>query len=411
MKPPPPLPYDEALSRLLAAGEAHRLPTATLALESARHGVLAQPLDAPRALPAFDQSAMDGFALAADSVSSESAQTFRLVGERFAGPIDQEPTAEPGSCVRITTGAPLPPGFDRVVVRERAQESDGQVRVDAVPEAGRHVRRRGEDVEAGERVLQAGTVLDAPALALAAALGVDRLELRHAPEVSVLVTGDELRAAGDALRPGEIHESNGTSLRALLAQDYGIEPHVLGLRDEAAAIESALRAASGPGRLVISCGGASVGDRDLMPSLAERLGTVLFWRVAIKPGMPVLLARYDDTLLLSLPGNPVSVFCGYFAFVRPLIDALTARAPRPPPLRARLAQDTPKRHGRRELRRGCLRCDADGRLEVGPHPADASNRLRAVAECNALIWLPEAERDLAAGTLVDVLPYGAILGP
>lgn len=410
MKPPPPISCAEALSRLREVANGCRVPAAPLPLAEARGAVLAADLLATGPLPPFDNAAMDGFAIAAGTSEAQALAGLELLGERFAG-AGTMPAARPGGCIRITTGAPVPAGFDRVAVREQATEAAGGVRLQRLPEAGEHLRRAGEDVAAGDRLLAAGTPLDAEALSLAAAAGFAELPARRPPPVRVLVTGDELRAPGQSLAPGEIHESNGTLLAALLAREHGLLASRRHVPDDEDALARGLAEAAAGGGIVVSCGGASVGERDLVPALAHSLGRVHFWRVAIKPGMPVLLASLDRALLLALPGNPVSVFCGYFAFLRPLIDAMQGRAVPRPMLHAALGHALGKRHERLELRRGQLRCDAEGRLWVRAHPAEASNRIRALAESNALIRLPEGPLQRDAGDVVEVLPYGAILGP
>jgi molybdopterin molybdotransferase len=211
------------------------------------------------------------------------------------------------------------------------------------------------------------------------------------------------------LEAGKIHDSNTPMLSRLFAE-AGIEVACLPpLRDDPAVIRAALLDASAKHDLVVTCGGASVGERDFVPRLAADAGTLHFWRVRVRPGMPVLCASIGDALLVGLPGNPVSAFCGFHAFVRPALELLGGRTDGPSPLHARLDAPLSKSHDRHELRRGLLRCAADGMLQVSLHPHQGSHQLSGIAGSNALVHLPAECRGLDAGALVAVQPYGAIL--
>jgi molybdopterin molybdotransferase len=226
------------------------------------------------------------------------------------------------------------------------------------------------------------------------------------PTVAVFTTGDELVPPGQALLPGQIHDSNRVLLQGLLIAD-GYEPVAWPvLPDDPARIAAALRDAAFSFDVVITCGGVSAGEKDHLPEFLAREGEIHFWKVRMRPGMPVLAGRLGSAQMLCLPGNPVSVLATYLTLGRRLLDGLQGRAT--PRLRwqARLASDFDKRHDRLEFLRGRLLPDGEGSLRVEPNPADGSHRLRAVAESNALIVLPEAARHVAAGSLVDVLPLG-----
>jgi molybdopterin molybdotransferase len=311
----------------------------------------------------------------------------------------------PGECVRITTGAPLPAGADAVLMKENARVEGDRVQPTQSVRVGQHVRRQGEDVVAGDRVLAAGQRLGPSHLSLAAALGHHDLPVSRRPTVAVFTTGDELRAPGQALRPGEIHDSNRVLLQALL-QAEGLEPVAWPIvPDDPAHLAAALKDAAFSFDVVLTCGGVSAGEKDHLPALLQREGEVHFWKVRMRPGMPLLFGRLGQAHFLGLPGNPVSVLATFLTLGRQLLDGLQGSdAPRPL-LRARLALDLAKTHDRLEFLRGRLACGDDGALAVAPNPADGSHRLRAAADSNALIVLPEGEGRWVAGTLMDVLPY------
>jgi molybdopterin molybdotransferase len=387
----------QAIVAAVAAGAT--LPVERRPLTRALGAVLAEDVVATAPLPGFDNSAMDGFAVR----SADGDAPRRLVGTQFAG-ADAGLRVEPGDCVRITTGAILPAGADAILIKEDARVDGDTVHPAHAPRAGQHVRRRGEDVAVGDRVLEAGLRLGPSHLSLAAALGHHDLPVHRRPTVAVFTTGDELRAPGQPLAPGEIHDSNRSLLMSLLLAE-GLEPVAWPvLPDEPASIAAALHDAAFSFDLVLTCGGVSAGEKDHLPALLQRDGAVHFWKVAMRPGMPLLFGRLGQAHFLGLPGNPVSVLATFLTLGRQLLDGIEGvRAPRPT-LRAPLSADLRKAHPRREFLRGRLEVDADGRLRVAPNPADGSHRLRAAAAANCLLVLPEGAGQWPAGALMDVIP-------
>ena len=364
--------------------------------------VLAEDLVANAPLPGFDNAAMDGFAVRSEDLSA-SGSLLRLVGEQFAGP-RLSLQIKAGECLRITTGAPMPVGADAVVMKEETTPEGENVRFSKPVPAGQHVRRAGEDVKPGDKLLTRGDVLTPGALALAAALGRAELSVRRRPTVAVFTSGDELRPPGQALAPGEIHDSNRVLLQTLLLAD-GYEPVAWPvLPDDPARIAAALKDAAESFDLVLTCGGVSAGERDFLPAFMAGQGEVHFWKVLMRPGMPVLAGRLGNAQILCLPGNPVSVLATYLALARRLLDGMQGRLSPRPTWKARLSANFSKRHDRLEFLRGQLRQDEEGQLWVEPNPADGSHRLRAVADSNALVILPEGAKDWQAGALLDVLP-------
>lgn len=417
--------FDDARRILADVAASRRLPTERLTLANAHGRVLANDLVATIDQPGFDNSAMDGFALRHTDLV-DSVDGLHLIGEQFAGR-SQDYAIGPGECVRITTGAPLPAGADTVLIKENARVEGDRVHALSIPTLGQHVRRAGEDVRAGDALLSAGQTLTPSRIALAAGQGIDRLEVVRRPIVAVFTTGDELIEPGLPLRHGELYDSNRSLLMGLLRAD-GFEPVAWPrLPDDPDAMLSALRHAGHAFDVVVTCGGVSAGEKDHLPALLQREGRVHFWKVRMKPGMPVLFAEsapespenalrsgeypsgsrkpLGEALFLCLPGNPVSVLATYLTLGRTLLDGLQGRAEPRTRLRARLRSAWRKRHERLEFLRGRLDGDESGQLWVEPNPADGSHRMRAAADSDALIVLGEGEMMLDAGTAVDVLVY------
>jgi molybdopterin molybdotransferase len=399
--------FDDARRILDDVAARRRLPSERVSLAKAHGRVLAQPLAATLPQPGFDNSAMDGFALRHADLDADGETALRLVGEQFAGRA-QSLVVGPGECVRITTGAPMPAGADTIVMKENTRIEADLVRVIQPPKLGQHFRRAGEDVQVGDALLAVGQMLTPSRIALAAGQGMDRLDVARRPTVAVFTTGDELVEPGMSLNPGELYNSNRELLMGLLRAD-GYEPVMWpNLIDEPAAIDAGLRHAGHAFDVVITCGGVSAGEKDHIPALLQAEGNVHFWKVRMKPGMPVLFAdggRLGEALFLCLPGNPVSVLATYLTLGRTLLDALQGRMEPRSRLRARLGTGWRKTHDRLEFLRGRLSYDDDGRLHVEPNPADGSHRMRAAADSDALIVLGEGEMTLEAGSVVDVLPY------
>lgn len=410
--------FEEALAIVGRIAGARRMPVERVALARAHGAILARDIVAGVAQPPFDNAAMDGYALRHADLRGDGT-VLRLVGEQFAGRA-LDLSVGPGECVRITTGAPLPAGADTVAMKENtrfdaasaaagaAGADRGRVAIVVPPSPGQHVRRAGEDTRAGDTVLAAGTPLTPSRIALAASQGLAEIPIARRPTVAVFTTGDELVEPGLPLAPGQLYDSNREQLMGLLRAD-GLDPVAWPtLPDDPAQVESALRHAGHAFDVVITCGAVSAGEKDHLPALLQAQGQVHFWKVRMKPGMPVLFAGgggLGDALFLCLPGNPVSVLATYLALARPLLDGLQGRVPPRPRWRARLASPWRKAHERLEFLRGRLRQDADGRLEVVPNPADGSHRMRAAADSDALVVLEAGLRDYPAGALVDVLPY------
>lgn len=394
----------EAQQRAVELGASRRLPGELVALESALGRILAEDLAAPHDQPPFENSAMDGFALRGDELPRDGERRFRLVGQVFAGAAAVPQCAE-GECVRVTTGAPLPRGTDSVVIKENVRVEGDAVVVGAGEIASANVRPAGEDYRAGEIALRAGDRLTPARIGVLASLGYARVRVARAPRVALFVTGDELVPLSQPLGFGQIHDSNRYSLGALLRR-CGAEADPVGhLRDDPAALRAALRDAGERCDLILSSGGVSAGEADFLPGLVAELGKVHFWKVRMKPGMPVLCGEIGRALVFALPGNPVSTIATFLAFVAPALAALQGAAePRARTWHARLAAPLAKEHDRAEFLRASLQSRDDGTLWATPLRKQGSGMLRGVAEADALIVVPQEALVLEAGSVVEVWP-------
>lgn len=395
---------DDAIALIRDAAWSRGLGAETLAFNRAGGRVLAQALYAAIDLPSFDNSRMDGVAFAHASLAAEGPTRLRLVGQQYAG-VAQGLRVGPGECVRITTGAPLPEGTDTVAIREDIREDDGGIEVPAGLQPGADVRRIGEDVVAGTEVMRKGQVLTPARIGLVAALGLATLPVVRRPTVAVFTTGDELVEPGVPLLPGQVYNSNRDLLMGLLRAE-GLEPTAWPtLPDDPERMQVMLADAASAFDVVITSGGVSAGQKDHLPGLLDAHGRIAFWKVRMKPGMPVLFGQWDRALFLCLPGNPVSTLATFLTLGRVLLDGLQGREDPRPAWQARLGAGWRKEHARLEFLRGQLMPDGRGGLRVLPNGADGSHQLRAAADSNALIVLPEGAHDYVEGDVVDVIPY------
>ena len=398
--------FDEARAIVQTLAAARARPIECIDVGAAAGRILAQPLHAPCALPAFANSAMDGYALRAADLPTTGERTLRLIGRQLAG-MAPAPEVAPGTCVRITTGAPLPAGADTVAIQERVRVEGNAVIVGAGTAVGANVRAVGEDFAAGAEVLAAGRVLDPGALALLASFGVLEVNVHRRPRVAILTTGDELVPAAATPGFGQLRDSNGPMLAALAAASGAEVVAVRHVGDDAQATEQSLRALAAMADVLLTSGGASVGDADLLPQLAQQHGRVHFWKVRIKPGMPVLAAGIGSALWFALPGNPVSAAATFLGLVRPVLHQLGGREP-PCVLHAVLTHAVSKSHDRAEFLRGRLGCGADARLAFAAHARQGSAQLSGLAVANSLGLIPEGARELMAGSVIEVLPLPAL---
>ena len=392
---------DEARASVAAAFATRRTGVERVDLADGVGRVLAAPLAAPFDVPGFANSAMDGYAVRAADLEPDADTTLRCIDVRLAGRATSG-AIERGECARITTGAPLPDGADTVVIREHARVDGERIVLAPGTMRGANVRGPTDDHAAGDRVVPAGRVLAAGDLAAAASFGLSSVEVAARPRIAIVVTGDELARPGETLGYGRRYESNGVLVRALAAEAGARTVSVESVADDPEAIAHALARAARVADLVVTTGGVSAGEADHVPALVERLGTVGFWKVAMRPGMPVLFGEVYGTALFGLPGNPVSVFATFIAFVEPALEALAGcEAPRRERVVAQLVESVDKRHERVELRRASL-VQRGGAIFASLHPSTSSGALRSVVESDGLAELGATARVYAAGETVVV---------
>jgi len=386
-----------------------------LALRSALGRVLARDIASGFDVPGHDNSAMDGYALRGADLAAGAPTVLRVAGSGFAGQA-QPADAAAGECVRIMTGAVMPAGLDTVVPQEFVQVDGDRVTIPAgVVRRGDNRRLAGEDLARGEVALHAGRVLRPADLGLLASLGQAEVPVRRRLRVAFFSTGNELRSIGETLPAGCVYDSNRYTLWAML-QRLGVDLLDMGVvRDEPEALAAAFRSAARDADAVITSGGVSVGEADHTKRVMAELGDVLFWRIAMRPGRPMAIGRIDSgghaAILFGLPGNPVAVMVTFYALVRDALLAMSGGAPQPLPLlRAASAEPIRKKPGRTEYQRGIVTRAADGgEWQVRITGSQGSGILRSMSEANGLVVLHHAQGDVAAGEMVDVLPFDGLI--
>jgi molybdopterin molybdotransferase len=380
----------------------------TVPLAAAAGRILARDVIATMNLPPHANSAVDGYAVAHADLLPDQETVLPVTGRAAAG----HPLGRPvrrGEAIRIFTGAPMPDGADTVMMQEDCALEDERVRLRPGIKKGANRRHAGEDIAEDETALSAGLRLRAPDLGLAAALGYGEVCAFRPLRVALLSTGDEIRDPGMPLPPGAIYDANRVMLAALLTglgctvSDFGIRP------DREAALADTLAAASADHDLIVTSGGVSTGEEDHVKSAIERLGTLHFWRLAIRPGRPVALGQVGGVPLIGLPGNPVAVIVTFVVLARPLVLRLAGAAPSPPRLfsvRAGFAYR--KKLGRREYLRASLKREGDAVVAV-KYPSDGAGILSSIVRSDGLVILEEAVSELAVGSMVDFLPFSEVI--
>lgn len=398
-------PVDEAIDELLARLPALP-PVEHVPLSEALGRVLAEPLSAPFAVPAWDNSAMDGYALCAADLPAEGGW-LPLAGRIAAGDAADQPLPA-GHAVRIFTGAPLPPGADSVVAQEDCEIEADRVRLPAV-KLGAHVRRQGEEVEADEAVLQAGKRLRPQEIGLLASFGVARVAVYRRLRVGLLSSGNELREPGQPLAPGQIYNSNRYCLLGVL-RSLGMEVHDYEiLADELGASRDALALAASEWDMLITSGGVSVGEEDHLKQAIRELGELHLWRLAIQPGKPLAFGEVNGKPWIGLPGNPAAALITSLVVARPFLlraQGCTEALPKPLRLPAGFAWSKPNK--RRQYLRARLE-QADGEMRVCLHPRQGSAMLTSASWAEGLA-IVERNRTLEEGETVEYLPFSELLG-
>lgn len=394
---------EQALEIVGARAAQHRLPVETGDLADAQDRVLAEDMRAPHPLPPFANSAMDGFALRGGDLPAQGERTFALIGEVFAG-TDSAPPIGAGECVRITTGAPLPPGADTVVIKENVVVDGDSITAKAGEKLHANVRAAGEDYMEGVIAIASGTWLRAPQLAVLAALGIAHVPVRRRPRVAVIATGNELVPAGQPLAFGQIHESNAVMLASLAREAGAMVVARRCVRDDPEALREALLDAALEADVIVTSGGVSAGEADHLPRVLATVGDIHFHKVRLKPGMPTLFGQIGACLHFGLPGNPVASAVTFRVFAGFALRAMLGVTQVPKPSCARLAAPVHKRHARAELAHCSLHTDEQGTQWAMPHAKQGSGMLRGLAESGALALLPEDAHEFAKGDVVMLWP-------
>ncbi len=405
----PMMSVDEAVA-MIAARIAPVQEVEMVPLGEADGRVLAEPLIARSPLPRFANSAVDGYAVRSADLSPDADQTFPVIDRVAAGASAQAPIT-PRAAVRIFTGAPMPQGADTVFMQEDVRVlSDGQVVLPPGLKAGANVRLAGEDIAVGAAALPQGRHLRPQDIALAAALGATELKVRRRPRVAVFSTGDELALPGTAPGAAQLFDSNRVMLMAMLRR-LGCEVSDLGiLRDDRASLGPALREAARGHDLVLTSGGVSTGEEDHVKAAVDGVGSLVLWRMAIKPGRPVAMGVIEGAPFIGLPGNPAASFVTFVYVVRPAILALCG-APQemPVPMMVRATFSYSKKSGRREYVRANVARGKDGAFEAMKFPREGAGLLSSLAETMGLIELPEQVTTVQPGQLVAFFPYTGLL--
>jgi molybdopterin molybdotransferase len=400
---------EDALTRILS--QAERLSVERIALLDAPGRSLAEDIVSDMRIPPFDNSAVDGYAVRAEDTAGAGEKTpvlLRTLTDISAGVLPTE-AVEPGTAARIMTGAPVPPGANAIVmVEDTRNPKPGTVAILEAAKAGQHVRRAGEDAHAGDLVLQAGTRIRSAEVALLAAMGRAQVAVFRPPNVAVISTGDEIVdiEQGVLPPPGKIRDSNRYALAAL-AREAGAALHsITHIPDDFDATEAAFREcadAETGADVIVTAGGVSVGDRDFVKPVLEKLGQLDLWKIAMKPGKPLAFGSIGRTLFFGLPGNPVSAMVTFELFVRPALWKMMGRAPLERySVQATVLENIPHTPGRREYVRA-VTTTQNGQFVTRSSGAQGSHMLSSMAQANSLLIIPQDSPGLNAGEMATVL--------
>jgi molybdopterin molybdotransferase len=404
----PMMSVDEAVA-MIAARVTAVPDTETVSLVAADGRILASAISAPLPLPPFTNSAVDGYAVRGGDLPSDGEKSFAVAGRVQAGAAAPAPV-EPGHAVRIFTGAPMPQGADTVFMQEDVRLDQGRVVVPAGLKPGANVRPAGEDIPAGYSALAAGRRLLPQDVALAAAFGLTQVDVRRRIRVAVFSTGNELVSPGAPRAAAQLFDSNRFMLMAMLGR-LGCEVSDLGiLGDDRASLASALSKVADAHDLILTTGGVSTGEEDHVKAAVEEAGTLVLWRMAIKPGRPVAMGIIGGTPLIGLPGNPVASFVTFVHVVRPTVLALAGALQQPlVPMPVRAAFNYRKKIARREYVRVNLRTGENGLPEAVKFPREGAGLLSSLVDTDGLVELDEGITQVQPGQTVGFLSYASLI--
>ena len=372
-------------------------------VRAAQGRVLAADVISPLDVPARDNSAMDGYAVRFADLKSDAEVGLRVAGTAFAG-APYAGSVGAGEAIRIMTGGVVPAGADTIVMQEHVKAAEGHVTIGGGHRKGQNLRKAGEDLKAGAPALKRGQVLRPAEIGLIASLGIPEVDVYRRLRVAFFSTGDELVSIGTVPREGQIYDSNRYTIYGMLER-LGCEVLDMGVvRDDPQLIEEAFERAAGAADVVITSGGVSVGEADFVKDLLNKLGEVVFWKIAMKPGRPLAYGRVGGAHFFGLPGNPVSVMVTFYQFVRDALLKLSGRHPvePSPTFRVPCTSSLKKAPGRTEFQRGILSRGDDGHWSVRVTGEQGSGILRSMSEANCFIILPTDQGNVTPGTVVEV---------
>ncbi len=406
------LPVSEAVERM-AAQITPVTETVTVPLRQSLGWVVAAPVESPIDVPAYTNSAMDGYAIHSSDLPGDGERSLRVLGTVWAGkPLNTEVKA--GQAVRIMTGGMMPTGTDTVVIQEHTSVAGDNVRIDGSTAPGKNVRMAGEDISAGESIIEAGTQLEPAHIGLLASLGIDQVKVYRQLKVAFFSTGDELRPlethAGKTLGPGELFDSNRHTLFSMLER-LGVETIDLGVvADTPEATREAFISASDQADMIISSGGVSAGQADFVSSTLAELGDVTFWKLAMRPGRPLACGKVGKAHFFGLPGNPVAVMVAFYEFVQPSIKRMQGcsrlTAPR---FAAKCETKLRKSPGRIEYQRGIFETGPDGMTTVRSTGKQGAGRLSSMCMANCLIVIAADKDGVEPGDMVQIEPFHGLV--
>lgn len=402
------LSFEQALQRIQQSIKPIRGKRNVTIREAAGH-ILAEDVTSPMNIPPFINSAMDGYAVHSGDLSPDGDAKLKVIGKSFAGrPFDG--VVKKGEAVRIMTGAVVPEGADSVIMQEHAQLDGENILIGSEHTAGQNVRKPGDDFFEGDIIIKAGERLSPAKLGLLASVGVTEFKVTRKPVVAFFSTGDELKGVGQTLNPGDIYDSNRYILFGMLKK-MGVECIDMGVvADIKEEIEQTLMEAAKIADMVITSGGASVGEADFIKIILDEIGEVGFWKIAMKPGKPLAFGHINDTVFFGLPGNPVSAMATFYQFVQPSIRLLEGESINETlVLQAKCVCRLKKRPGRKDFQRGIMSNDENGQLIVDTTGIQGSHMLSSMSKANCFIVLERDAGDIEPGTMVEIQPFNELI--